>query len=244
MGQKVNPISLRLGINRNWNSRWFPNFSGTAADNLLEDYNIRKFVKKEYGYAGIDSILIERTAKRTRVSILTARPGILIGKNGEDVEKLKNRLAKITKGAVDLNIKDIKKAQLSAQLGAENIAQQLERRVAYRKAMKKVMFGALKSGAKGVKVKVSGRLGGAEMAREDWYMEGRVPLHTLRAKIDYGFAEALTTYGNIGVKMWVFRGEVIKKSSKLAMAEKSDKQPRAKRVSSTINKEAAKKSGE
>ena len=224
MGQKVNPIGLRLGINRNWESRWFPAFT-TAPQNIVEDYKIRKFLKKELYYAGVSDILIERTARKVRVTVVAARPGIIIGKKGADVEKLKESLKKIVNKDIFLNIKEVKKPQSNAQLSAESVATQLERRVAFRRAMKKVMQGAMKSGAKGIKVKVSGRLAGAEMARTEWYMEGRIPLHTLRAKIDYGFAEALTTYGNIGVKVWIFKGEVLQKG---IQAEKQQEEGEAK----------------
>jgi small subunit ribosomal protein S3 len=207
MGQKVNPIGLRLGINRNWDSRWFP--GDDLAANIGEDYNIRKFLKKELYYAGVSKILIERTAKKLRVTVVAARPGIIIGKKGADIEKLKSKLNKLIGKDVNINIKEERKPQASAQLAAENVAMQLERRVAFRRAMKKVIQGAQKSGAKGIKISVSGRLGGAEMARTEWYLEGRVPLHTLRAKIDYGFAEAHTTYGVIGIKVWIFKGEVL-----------------------------------
>lgn len=210
MGQKVNPIGLRLGINRNWESRWFPNFK-TAPESLGEDHKIRTYLKKELYYAGVSNIIIERTVKRLRVTIVAARPGIIIGKKGSDIEKLKDTLQALVGKQISVNIKEEKKAQTSAQLVAENVATQLERRVAFRRAMKKVMQGAQKSGAKGIKISVSGRLGGAEMARTEWYLEGRVPLHTLRAKIDYGFAEAHTTYGCIGVKVWIFKGEVLTK---------------------------------
>ena len=210
MGQKVNPIGLRLGINRNWESRWFPAFNG-APQNIAEDHKIRKFLKKELYYASVSDILIERTAKKVRVTVVAARPGVIIGKKGADVEKLKESLKKIVNKDIFINIKEVKKPQSNAQLAAESVATQLERRIAFRRAMKKVMQGAIKSGAKGIKVRVSGRLAGAEMARTEWYMEGRIPLHTLRAKIDYGFAEALTTYGNIGVKVWIFKGEVLQK---------------------------------
>ncbi len=210
MGQKVNPIGLRLGINRNWDSRWFPSFSQMPA-NVAEDDKIRKFVKKELYYAGVAQTIIERTAKKARVTIVAARPGIIIGKKGADVEKLKANLAKLVGKEVAVNIKEERKPFLSGQLAAENVAQQLERRVAFRRAMKRVMQNAIKAGAKGIKVSVSGRLGGAEMARTEWYREGRVPLHTFRAKIDYGFAEGHTTYGCIGIKVWIFRGEVLAK---------------------------------
>ena len=224
MGQKVNPIGLRLGINRNWESRWFPAFNG-APQNIAEDHKIRKFLKKELYYASVSDILIERTARKVRVTVVAARPGIIIGKKGADVEKLKESLNKIVNKDIFLNIKEVKKPQSNAQLAAESVATQLERRVAFRRAMKKVMQGAMKSGAKGIKVKVSGRLAGAEMARTEWYMEGRIPLHTLRAKIDYGFAEALTTYGNIGVKVWIFKGEVLQKG---IQAEKPQEEGEAK----------------
>ncbi|WP_457603139.1 30S ribosomal protein S3 [Nitratifractor sp.] len=210
MGQKVNPIGLRLGINRNWESRWYP-AKDRAPGFVAEDYKIRKFLKKELFYAGVSNIIIERTVKKIRITIVTARPGIIIGKRGADIEKLKANLQKMLGKEVAINIKEEKRPQASAQLAAENIATQLERRVAFRRARKKAIQGALKSGAKGIKVQVAGRLGGAEMARTEWYLEGRVPLHTLRAKIDYGFAEALTTYGNIGIKVWIFKGEVLQK---------------------------------
>ncbi len=229
MGQKVNPIGLRLGINRNWESRWFPNFKSAPA-NLGEDHKIRTYLKKELYYAGVANIIIERTVKRLRVTIVAARPGVIIGKKGADIEKLKNNLTKLVNKPVSINIKEEKKAQISAQLVAENVATQLERRVAFRRAMKKVMQNAQRAGAKGIKVMVSGRLGGAEMARTEWYLEGRVPLHTLRAKIDYGFAEAHTTYGIIGVKVWIFKGEVLTKGiPQEAREEKSGRRKRAPR---------------
>ena len=225
MGQKVNPIGLRLGINRNWESRWFP-AKTRAADFIAEDYKIRKFLKKELFYAGVSNIIIERTVKKLRINIVTARPGIIIGKKGADIEKLKATLTKMLGKDVAINIKEEKRPQASGQLAAENIATQLERRVAFRRAMKKVIQGALKSGAKGIKISVSGRLGGAEMARTEWYLEGRVPLHTLRAKIDYGYTESLTTYGNIGVKVWIFKGEVLQKG---IQPEKKETRPNNRR---------------
>lgn len=230
MGQKVNPIGLRLGINRNWDSRWFPGKQVTPT-NIKEDHLIRKFLKKELYYAGISQILIERTAKKLRVSVVAARPGIIIGKKGSDIEKLKEKLQKLLNKEVNVNIKEERRPQASAQLAAENVAMQLERRVAFRRAMKKVMQGAQKSGAKGIKVSVAGRLGGAEMARTEWYLEGRVPLHTLRAKIDYGFAEAHTTYGIIGVKVWIFKGEVLAKGIQPEKTEEPKRQrtPRQRR---------------
>ena len=210
MGQKVNPVGLRLGINRNWTSRWFPS-QKVAPFNIGEDYKIRKFIKKELYYAGVSEIIIERTTKKVKITVIAARPGLIIGKKGADIEKVKESLKKIVQKDVAINIKEVKKPQSNAQLAAENVAMQLERRVAFRRAMKKVMQSAMKSGAKGIKVKVAGRLAGAEMARTEWYMEGRVPLHTLRAKIDYGFAEAMTTFGIIGVKVWIFKGEILQK---------------------------------
>ena len=210
MGQKVNPIGLRLGINRNWESRWFP-AKDRAPSFIEEDHKIRTMLKKELLFAGVSNIIIERTVKKVRVTIQTARPGVVIGKKGADIEKLKQKLQKLLNKDVAINIKEEKKPLANAQLVAENVAQQIERRVAFRRAMKKAIQGALKQGAKGIKISLSGRLGGAEMARTEWYLEGRVPLHTLRAKIDYGFAEALTTYGNIGVKVWIFKGEVLQK---------------------------------
>jgi len=235
MGQKVNPIGLRVGINRNWESRWFP-AKGRATDFIAEDYKIRKFLKKELFYAGVSNIIIERTAKKLRVNIITARPGIIIGKKGADIEKLKATLSSMLHKDVALNIKEEKRPQASAQLAAENVATQLERRVAFRRAMKKVIQGALKSGAKGIKISVSGRLGGAEMARTEWYLEGRVPLHTLRAKIDYGFAEAHTTYGIIGIKVWIFKGEVLQKGIQAEPAEEKKGGKRSSRNSNNRNR--------
>jgi small subunit ribosomal protein S3 len=236
MGQKVNPIGLPLGINRNWESRWFPNFK-TAPAALGEDHKIRTFLKKELYYAGVANIIIERTVKRLRVTIVAARPGIIIGKKGADIEKLKTAVQKLVGKPISINIKEEKKAQTSAQLVAENVATQLERRVAFRRAMKKVMQGAQRSGAKGIKVSVSGRLGGAEMARTEWYLEGRVPLHTLRAKIDYGFAEAHTTYGIIGIKVWIFKGEVLTKG--IPAEAKEEKKERRSRKPRPQNSEKA-----
>ncbi len=226
MGQKVNPIGLRLGLNRNWDSRWYPSSESTVT-NIGEDYKIRTYVKKELYYAGVSQIIIERTAKKLRVTIVSARPGIIIGKKGADIEKLRVKLNKLVGKDVNVNIKEERKPQASAQLAAENVATQLERRVAFRRAMKKVIQGAMKSGAKGIKISVAGRLGGAEMARTEWYLEGRVPLHTLRAKIDYGFAEAQTTYGIIGVKVWIFKGEVLAKG--IQAEKKESAKPKAKR---------------
>ncbi|MBZ7947186.1 30S ribosomal protein S3 [Campylobacter sp. RM9939] len=225
MGQKVNPIGLRLGINRNWESRWFPT-KANLVENIGEDYKIRAFLKRKLYYAGISQILIERTAKKLRVTVVAARPGIIIGKKGSDIDNLRKELQDLIGKDVNINIKEERRAGASAQLAAESVATQLEKRIAFRRAMKKVIQGAQKAGAKGIKVSVSGRLGGAEMARTEWYLEGRVPLHTLRAKIDYGFAEARTTYGNIGVKVWIFKGEVLQKG---LQAEKTEENAPAKK---------------
>ncbi|NPA95128.1 MAG: 30S ribosomal protein S3 [Thermodesulfobacteria bacterium] len=207
MGQKVNPIGLRLKITRTWDSKWFANKDYPKL--VLEDYNIRKHVKERMAHAGISKVEIERAAKRVRVRIHTARPGIVIGKKGVEIEALKKSLEKIASGPVLIDITEVRRPELDAQLVAENVAAQLERRVSFRRAMKRAVGLALKFGAQGIRIACSGRLGGAEMARREWYLQGRVPLHTLRADIDYGFAEALTTYGVIGVKVWIFKGEVL-----------------------------------
>jgi small subunit ribosomal protein S3 len=208
MGQKVNPVGLRLGVNRTWDSRWFA--SGADYARLLhDDLKLRKELKKRLAQAGVSRILIERPHKKCRVTIYAARPGVIIGKKGADIEKLRSDLSKMTEGDVHLNIVEVRKPETDAQLVAENIAQQLERRIAFRRAMKRSMQSAMRLGAKGVRVEVAGRLGGAEIARAESYHEGRVPRHTLRADIDYGFAEAKTTYGIIGVKTWIFKGEVL-----------------------------------
>lgn len=206
MGQKVNPISFRLGYIRTWDSRWFAKRDFAAF--LYEDKKIRDFIKKKLYHAGISRILIERAADKLKVKIHTARPSIVIGKKGAEIEKLKQEIEKQIKRPVILDIHEVRKPELDAQLAAESVALQLERRVSFRRAMKKAVFTALRLGAKGVRIACAGRLGGAEMARREWYREGRVPLHTLRADIDYGFAEAKTTYGIIGVKVWMFKGEV------------------------------------
>jgi small subunit ribosomal protein S3 len=208
MGQKVNPIGFRLGINRTWDSRWFAD--GEDYSRLLhDDIRLRAELKKRLGAAGVSRIIIERPHKKCRVTIYAARPGVIIGKKGADIDKLRKDLSEMTEGEVHLNIVEVRKPETDAQLVAENIAQQLERRVAFRRAMKRSMQSTMRLGAKGVRINVSGRLGGAEIARMEWYREGRVPLHTLRADIDYGFAEAKTTYGIIGVKCWIFKGEVL-----------------------------------
>ncbi len=206
MGQKVHPIGLRLGIIRTWDSKWYEekNYSKW----LHEDIRIRDFVKKELRQAGVSKVEIERAASKLNVNIHTARPGIVIGKRGQGVEKLRADLAKMSESEVRINIQEVRKAEVDAQLVAENVATQLERRVAFRRAMKKAMGTAMKLGAKGFRIACAGRLAGAEMGRREWYREGRVPLHTLRADIDYGQATAITTYGTIGVKVWIFKGEI------------------------------------
>ncbi len=209
MGQKVHPIGFRLGFNRTWESRWYS--EADYAKLLHEDIKLRNFLKKRLYHAGISKIEIERAASKAKFNIFAARPGIIIGKKGAEVETLKKELAKLTDNEVFLNIQEVRKPEVDAQLVAENVALQLERRVAFRRAMKKSVGQALKFGAQGVKIECSGRLGGAEMSRREWYREGRVPLHTLRADIDYGFAEAKTTYGIIGVKVLIFKGELLSK---------------------------------
>jgi small subunit ribosomal protein S3 len=207
MGQKVNPVGLRLGINRTWDSRWFADES--YADLLHEDLKIRKFVRERLAQAGVSRIVIERPAKKARLTIHTARPGVVIGKKGADIEKLRKDLASITKSDVHLNIVEIRKPEIDAQLVAENVAQQLERRVSSRRAMKRAVQSAMRLGAQGIRINCAGRLGGAEIARSVWYREGRVPLHTLRAHVDFGQAEARTTYGVCGVKVWIYKGDIL-----------------------------------
>ena len=207
MGHKVNPIGLRLGINRTWNSRWYADRD--YGDLLHEDLQIREFLEKRLQNAGLSKIVIERPAKKARVTIHTARPGVVIGKKGADIERLRVALGQMTNSDVNLNIVEIRKPEIDAKLVADNIAQQLERRVAFRRAMKRAVQSAMRLGALGIRINVGGRLGGAEIARTEWYREGRVPLHTLRADIDYGEATAKTTYGTCGVKVWVFKGEIM-----------------------------------
>ena len=207
MGQKVNPHGLRVGVIKDWDSKWYA--EADFSDNLVEDYNIRKFVKKKLYSAGISKIEIERTSDRVKVSIYTAKPGVVIGKGGADIEKLKAEVQKLTTKKLSIDIKEIKRPDGDAQLVAENIAQQLENRISFRRAMKSCMTRTMKSGVKGIKTAVSGRLGGADMARTEFYSEGTIPLQTLRADIEYGFAEADTTYGKVGVKVWIYKGEVL-----------------------------------
>jgi len=226
MGQKVHPIGIRLGITKDWTSRWYAD-SKTYPEFIHSDFKIREFLKEKLKEASVAKIQIERPVNKIRVTIHTARPGVVIGKKGEDIEKLRAAVAELTgtpMGDVHINISEIRKPELDAQLVAEGIAQQLERRVMFRRAMKRSVTNAMRLGAGGIKVKVGGRLNGAEIARSEWYREGRVPLHTLRADIDYGFAEASTTYGIIGVKVWIFKGEVLERFSVTETPEAADKQ--------------------
>src|SRR5919198_1242137 len=208
MGQKVNPVGLRLGINRTWDSRWYANTKGYAPL-LHEDLKLRKYLHERLAQAGVSRIVIERPTKKARITIHTARPGVVIGKKGADIEKLRSDLSKMTGGEVHLNIVEIRKPEIDSRLVAENIAQQLERRVAFRRAMKRAVQSAMRLGAHGIRINCGGRLGGAEIARVEWDRGSRVPLHTLRADIDYGQATAKTTYGTCGVKVWVFKGEIL-----------------------------------
>ena len=209
MGQKVNPVGFRLGVNRGWDSVWFAK-KNDFGNFLIEDFKIRKLIKEKVINAGVSKVLIERSSKKCSVTIYTSRPGFVIGKKGSDIEKIKKLISKISSNEISLNIKEVKKPELNAYLVAENIAQQLVKRIAYRRAMKRAIQSALRLGAKGIRVCVSGRLAGNEIARTEWVREGSVPLHTLRADVDYSEAEALTTYGIIGVKVWIFKGLIIK----------------------------------
>ena len=208
MGQKVNPIGMRLGVNRTWESRWYAD-KGEYANLLHEDLKIRSMLFKDMRQAGVSRVVIERPHKKCRVTIHSARPGVIIGKKGADIEKLKQRVGAMTDSEVVLNIVEVRKPEIDAQLVAEGVAQQLERRVGFRRAMKRAVQSAMRLGALGIRINCGGRLGGAEIARTEWYREGRVPLHTLRADIDYGVAEAMTAYGICGVKIWIFKGEIM-----------------------------------
>ena len=210
MGQKINPIGFRLGINRGWDSIWFAK-KKEFGKYLIEDFKIRKYIKKNIINSGVSEIIIECSSKRCIVSIHTSRPGFVIGKKGSDIEKIKKNISKITEGEITVNIKEIKKPELNASLVAENIAQQLVKRIAYRRTMKRAMQSAMRLGSKGIKVMLSGRLAGNEIARTEWLREGSIPAHTLRANIDYGVGEALTTYGIIGIKVWIYKGELFLK---------------------------------
>lgn len=207
MGHKVNPIGLRLGIVKTWDSRWYAEKEYSKF--LQEDIRLRRYIKHRLYHAGIAKVEIERTGNRVKITIRSARPGIIIGQKGAEIEKLQKELHKLAQREISINIQEIRRVELDAQLVAENVALQLERRVAFRRAMKKSVTASMKFGAQGIKIACSGRLGGAEIARAEWYREGRVPLHTLRADIDYGFAEARTTYGQIGIKVWLYKGEVL-----------------------------------
>jgi small subunit ribosomal protein S3 len=223
MGQKVNPIGFRLGINRTWDSRWY---AGKEYGSLLhEDIRIREYIEKALVQAGVARIIIERPAKRARITIHTARPGVVIGKKGADIEKLRQDIGKMTRSDVTLNIVEIRKPEIDAKLIADNIAQQLNRRVAFRRAMKRAVQSAMRLGAGGIRIKCGGRLGGVEIARAEWYREGRVPLHTLRADIDYGTSTAQTTYGACGVKVWVFKGEIMEHDPMAHERRQQDQQP-------------------
>ena len=226
MGQKVNPVGIRLGITRDWESKWYAG-SKTFASNIHTDFLVRKFLMKKLADASVSHIHIERAARRANITIHTARPGIVIGKKGEDIEKLRKEVTKVMGVPAHINVTEVRKPELDAQLVAESIAQQLERRIMFRRAMKRSVQNAMRLGALGIKVNVAGRLNGAEIARSEWYREGRVPLHTLRADIDYGFAEAKTTYGIIGVKVWIYKGEIfdLHASQQEAKAEAAEERP-------------------
>jgi len=213
MGQKVNPIGFRVGINRGWDSVWFAK-KKDYGNYLIEDYKIRDYIKNNVSNSGVSKVQIERTSKKCIVTIYTSRPGFVIGKKGSDIEKIKKNLGKFSKQELSLNIKEVKKPELNSFLVADNIAQQLVKRIAYRRTMKRAIQSALRLGAKGIRVCISGRLGGNEIARSEWQREGSVPLHTLRADVDYAEAEALTTYGIIGIKVWIYKGEIFKKEQK------------------------------
>ena len=242
MGQKVNPHGLRVGIIKDWDSRWFAD-KKEFGNLLVEDHNIRKLVKKEVALSGVPKVEIERLANRVKVTVFTAKPGMVIGKSGAGVEELRVKIEKLTGKKVIVNVEEVKRPDLSAQLVAENIAGQLERRVSFRRAMKQAMQRSLKAGAKGIKTAVSGRLGGADMARTEGYSEGTIPLQTLRADIEYGFAEADTTYGKLGVKVWLYKGEVLPGMKAAVIEEKPAKKERRNKKDNKkrFNKTGAKK---
>ena len=220
MGQKVNPVGFRLGINRGWDSVWYAK-KNKFGSYLIEDFKIRKYIKENVVNSGVSKVVIERSSKKCFVTIYTSRPGFVIGKKGSDIEKIKGKISKITDSEVSVNIKEIKKPELNAYLVAENISQQLVKRIAYRRAMKRAMQSAMRLGAKGIKVTLSGRLAGNEIARSEWLREGSIPLHTLRANLDYAESEALTTYGIIGVKVWIYKGEIFLKDINKQKMEKT-----------------------
>jgi len=218
MGHKVHPVGMRLGIVKNWDSRWLAERKDYS-DQLAEDIRIRNYIQDRLRHAAVSKVVIERPARNARISIYTARPGMVIGKKGEDIEKLRRDVQKLSSEQIHINIEEVRKPETDAMLVAENVAQQLERRVSFRRAMKRAVGNAMRLGAQGIKISAGGRLGGAEIARTEWYREGRVPLHTLRADIDYGLAEAKTTYGVIGVKVWIFKGEVLESEEAAPQAQ-------------------------
>jgi len=226
MGQKVHPTGFRLGIVTDWNSKWYAE-TKDYANYLNNDIQVREYLKKKLQHASVSRIQIQRPAKNARITIYTARPGIVIGKKGEDIERLRKEVSKMMGIPVHINIEEIRKPELDAQLVAESVAQQLEKRIMFRRAMKRAVTNAMRIGAKGIRINVAGRLNGAEIARGEWYREGRVPLHTLRADIDYGLAEALTTYGIIGVKVWIFKGEIFERPAEIEEEDRSKKAPSA-----------------
>jgi small subunit ribosomal protein S3 len=225
MGQKIHPTGFRLSVNRDWSSKWFANSKSYGAV-LNEDIKVRSFLKKKLAHAALSKIIIERPAKNARITLFSAKPGVVIGKKGEDIEALRRKLSGMMSVPVTLNIEEVRKPETDAQIIADSIANQLEKRIMFRRAMKRAMQGAMRFGAQGIKIMSSGRLNGAEIARTEWYREGRVPLHTLRADIDYGFAEAKTTYGVIGIKVWVYKGENLGRGEKPAAAPEPERKPR------------------
>jgi small subunit ribosomal protein S3 len=225
MGQKIHPIGFRLSVNRGWTSKWFAN-SKTFASTLNEDIKVREFLKKKLSHASISKIVIERPAKNARITLFSSRPGVVIGKKGEDIESLRKQLNTLMSVPVTLNIEEVRKPEIDAQLISDSIANQLEKRIMFRRAMKRAMQNAMRFGAQGIKIMSAGRLNGAEIARTEWYREGRVPLHTLRADIDYGFSEASTTYGIIGIKVWVYKGENLGGVDKPVAIQEPERRPR------------------
>ena len=227
MGQKINPVGFRLAVQRNWTSRWYSNTKGFS-DMLLQDIEVRKYLRKRLSHAAVARVVIERPAKNAKITIHSARPGVVIGKKGEDIENLRGELQKMMGVPVHVNIEEVRKPELDSQLIADSIAQQLEKRIMFRRAMKRAIQNAMRLGAQGIKIMSAGRLNGAEIARTEWYREGRVPLHTLRADIDYGVSEAKTTYGLIGIKVWVYKGEVMGRGEQPAAPGATDNQPQRK----------------
>ena len=232
MGQKINPIGFRLGVQRNWTSRWYANSKGFSGM-LLEDIEVRKYLRKRLAHASVARVVIERPAKNARITIHSARPGVVIGKKGEDIENLRGELQKLMGVPVHVNIEEVRKPELDAQLIADSIAQQLEKRIMFRRAMKRAIQNAMRLGAQGIKIMSAGRLNGIEIARTEWYREGRVPLHTLRAEIDYGVSEAKTTYGVIGIKVWVYKGEVMGRGEQPAAPADTQPQKKPRRAGAT-----------